>query len=177
MRCALDWIYRASGSVAVLLLISIGALTLAQVVARLAGTIVPSADDFATFAMACAIFLGLAYTYRVGGHVRVRLLQQRLPAKVRRWTEAGCLGGAVMLLSFLLWYTVDMILTSYQLNEHTLGLVPLPKWIPMMFMPAGLLVLLLAMADDLAAVLRNGKPSYAEAEEAEDFRSSLADKN
>lgn len=174
MRTTLDWIYRISGPAAVLMLVSIAALTLAQVAARLMGTIVPSADDFATFAMAASIFLGLTYTYRAGGHVRVRALLQAVPAKARRWMEAGCLGVAAALVGYLLWYTVDMIVVTYQLNEHTLGLLPIPKWIPMSSMLVGVLVLFVALVDDLLAVLRNGKPSYAAAESGDGRMPSTA---
>lgn len=175
MRKALNWIYRISGWVAVLLLIAIGVLTVAQVAARLAGTIVPSADDFATFSMAASIFLGLAYTYRLGGHVRVRLVEQRVSVSVRRWVEAGCLGTATAMIGYLLWFTLDMILSTYQFNEYTLGLIPIPKWIPMMFMLLGFLVLLIAVLDDLVVVLLNGKPSYAAAEETEELPSVIAE--
>ena len=164
MRKVLDWIYRISGHLAVLTLISICVLTVAQVVARIAGTIVPSADDFATFAMAGSIFLGLAHTYRIGGHVRVLTLQQRVSPAVRRWMEVGCLSAAAAMIAYLLWYTADMIASTYRMNEHTLGLIPVPTWIPMMFMLVGMFVLFLAVADDLIVVLRNGKPSYAAAE-------------
>lgn len=175
MRKTLDWIYRVSGAAAVVLLILIGVLTVAQVAARLAGTIVPSADDFATFSMAGSIFLGLAYTYRMGGHVRVRVVQQWLPPVARRWIEAGCLATATAMLGWLMWYTQDMLRTSHALNEHTLGLIPLPTWMPMSFMLAGLFVLFLAVADDLVTVLANRKPSYAAAEEKEGLRPAAAE--
>ena len=175
MRKKVDWIYRISGWLAVLLLIAIGVLTVAQVAARLAGTIVPSADDFATFAMAASIFLGLAYTYRLGGHVRVRLVQQRVSAPARRWIEAGCLATAAAMIAYLLWFTLDMILTTYQMNEYTLGLVPIRKWIPMSFMLMGFLVLLVAAADDLVAVLLQRNPSYAAAEETQALPSVMAE--
>jgi TRAP-type C4-dicarboxylate transport system permease small subunit len=166
MRRALDTIYWLSGVLAVLLLIAIGVLTVAQVTARMAGTIVPSADDFATFAMAGAIFLGLTHTYRVGGHVRVRALQLRIGAGARRWMEAGCLAVAAGLVGFLAWYTLDMILTSYRFNEYSLGLIPIPKWIPMTSMLAGFGVLLLALLDDLTVVLSGRRAAYSLAEDA-----------
>ncbi len=175
MRKTLDWIYRISGVTAVAFLILVGLLTVAQVAARLAGSIVPSADDFATFCMAGSIFLGLAYTYRVGGHVRVRAVQQRISPSLRRWVEAACLGTVAAMLGWLMWYSQDMIRTSMGMNEHTLGLIPVPMWIPMTFMLVGFLVLFVAVVDDLVAVLLNGKPSYAEAEEKQALTAATAE--
>ena len=45
-------LYGASGVLAVICLVMIGVFTVLQVGARLLGTIVPSADDFAGFCMA-----------------------------------------------------------------------------------------------------------------------------
>ncbi len=163
MRRLLDWIYRVSGALSVVLLILIGLLTVAQMVGRLAGSNVPSADDFATFCMAGSLFLGLAYTFRRGGHVRVLTLHQRLPARIGRWMDAVCLAVAAVILAWLTWYTQDMIGTSYGMNEHTLGEIPVAKWIPMSSMLVGLTVMLVAVVDDLVVLVAKGQPSFAAA--------------
>ena len=54
----LDAVYAASGAAAVGFLILIAVLTIAQMLGRLIGKPVPSADDFAGFCMAGAVFLG-----------------------------------------------------------------------------------------------------------------------
>ncbi|MFM9885319.1 MAG: TRAP transporter small permease [Burkholderiales bacterium] len=162
MRKALDGLYRASGALAVICLVLIAILTLAQIVARLVGTIVPSADDFAGFAMAGAVLLGLTYTLQSGGHVRMLVLLDRLRPAMRRNAEAGCAGIGAAIVGALIWYTVDMIHTTHRLGEHTLGLVPIPKWIPMLLMLFGLVVLAIALVDDLVRVLSGQSPSYRE---------------
>ena len=121
MRRALDAIYRASGALAVCFLIGIAVLTLAQILARLAGTIVPSADDFAGFAMAGAVFLGFGYTFRAGAHVRMSMVLERCSPGTRRWAELGCVGAAALLIGYLFGYTIDMVLTTHRFGEHTLG--------------------------------------------------------
>ena len=106
MRRALDAIYSASGALAVGFLVLIAALTLAQVVARLLGTLIPSAEDFAGFSMAGAVFFGLAYTLRGGGHVRVLTVLTRVPQGVRRVLELACAGGTALVVAALVYYTV-----------------------------------------------------------------------
>ena len=161
MRRVLDAIYRGSGVLAVTFLALIALLTLAQIVARLAGTIVPSADDFAGFAMAGAVFLGLAHTLRAGAHVRMLVIMNRLGPRARRGAEALCAGFAAALIGYLLFYTVDMIVVTHRLNEHTIGLVPIPKWIPMLLMFAGLLVLFIALLDEFVRIARGEQATYA----------------
>ena len=166
IRRALDFVYAASGVVAVCSLVLIAVLTLSQVIARAAGTLVPSADDFAGFAMAGAVFSGFAYTLRVGGHVRVLTLLAELSPGPRRAMEAVCAGTAAATVAYLAWYTAEMIATTRQLGEFTIGLIPVPKWIPMLLMLAGLLVLLVALVDELVRILRGARPVYAAHEEA-----------
>ena len=89
MRHSLDWLYRASGIAAGFFLVMIAVLVTAQIVGRLLGIQVPAADDFARLAMAASAFLGLAFTQRTGGHIRVTLVIDQLPARL-----ATCLVSA-----------------------------------------------------------------------------------
>ena len=168
MRRTLDAIYAGSGALAVTFLVMIAVLTLAQVVARLLGTLVPSAEDFAGFCMAGAVFFGLAYTLRAGVHVRLLTVLTRVPKGVRRGLELACAGLAALVVADIAYYTVDMLLTSRQMNEYTIGLIPVPKWIPMLLMVGGELVLLIALIDSFVQLVRGQTPSYMarEAEQA-----------
>jgi TRAP-type C4-dicarboxylate transport system permease small subunit len=165
MRRVLDLIYSACGALAVLFLVMIAVLTVAQVVARLMGTLIPSADDFAGYCMAGAVFLGLAYTLRAGIHVRVLTVLTHVPKGMRRALELGCAGLAALIVAAMVYYTVDMIDTTRSLNEYTIGLIPVPKWIPMLLMLAGLLVLLIALLDAFVQLARGQTPSYIVREE------------
>jgi len=175
MRRALDGLYRASGVVAVICLVMIALLTLSQVAARLLGTIVPSADDFAGFCMAGAVFIGLTHTLRAGGHVRMLVVLQRLGKATRRRAELLCSGLAAAIVGTLLWYTADMIATTHRLGERTLGLVPVPKWIPMMLMFIGLAILFIALLDELVRVIRGQRPVYSMNEAREGMPSTTAE--
>src|SRR5207344_1552732 len=87
MRRALDALYAASGAAAVAFLFLIAILTIAQMIGRLIGKPVPSADDFAGFCMAGSVFLGMTYTLRTGGHIRVLTLLTRVSPAHRRALE------------------------------------------------------------------------------------------
>ncbi len=175
MRRALDGLYRASGVVAVFCLVMIAVLTLSQVAARLLDTIVPSADDFAGFAMAGAVFIGLTHTLRAGAHVRMLVVFQRLSPAARLRAEVFCAGTAAAIVGTLLWYTTDMIFTTYRLGERTLGLVPVPKWIPMCLMLVGLLILFIALLDEVVRAIRGQEPVYSMNEAKEGIPSATAE--
>lgn len=166
IRRTLDLIFGISGGLAVAFLVMIAALTVSQAVARLFGTMVPSADDFAGFCMAGAVFIGLAHTLRAGGHIRVLVVLNSLGPRVRRVTEMGCSLFAALAVGVLTWYTGDMIVTTRQLGEYTLGLVPIPKWIPMLTMLVGLAVFLIALVDDFIRAAKGDLPLYGRREQS-----------
>jgi TRAP-type C4-dicarboxylate transport system permease small subunit len=168
MRRALDLVFSISGAVAVAFLVMIAVLTVSQAVARSFGGVVPSADDFAGFCMAGAVFIGLAHTLRAGAHIRVLVVLTHLGARARRWVEIFCCLIAAAVVGVLTWYAADMVITTRQLGEYTLGLVPIPKWIPMLSMVVGLAVFFLALLDELFRAIGGTLPLYAQREEATD---------
>jgi TRAP-type C4-dicarboxylate transport system permease small subunit len=165
IRRALDLLFKLSGGVAVAFLMMIAVLTVSQVVARVFGQMIPSADDFAGFCMAGAVFIGLAHTLRAGGHVRVLVVLTHMTGGARRVAEMACSSCAAAIVALLTFYTADMIITTRQLGEYTLGLIPVPKWIPMLLMLIGLLVFLLALIDEFVRAATGGQPLYAQREE------------
>ena len=176
IRRALDALYAASGAAAVGFLFLIALLTIAQMIGRLLGKPVPSADDFAGFCMAGSVFLGMTYTLRSGGHIRVLTLLTRVAPAQRRALEILVAVASALIIGTLTWYAADMMLDTRRFGEYTLGVVPLPKWIPMVFMVSGLLVFLIALVDELVTLLRGEKPIYvAREEEAETSIGSTAE--
>ncbi|GGB94477.1 membrane protein [Marinobacterium zhoushanense] len=135
-------------------------IILAQIVGRYFGFIVPSAEDFSGYALAAATFFGLAYTFREGGHIRVILVIQRWPLRLRYYQELTVLCLALGLVSFMTFYCGHMVWESYIFEEVSYGYVPVPLWIPQVPVALGMLALNLAVLDDLISMLRGHAPSY-----------------
>ena len=160
MRRALDFAYAASGVLAAFFMVLMTALVVVQIGARLIGTQVPSADDFARMAMAASAFLGLAYALRTGAHIRVTLLLERAPPALRRALEIACLVVATAMSAWFAWATGDTTIDSWRFQEYTIGQVPLPKWLPLAGMTLGIALIDLAFLEDLVDVARGRVPSY-----------------
>lgn len=160
MRRALDGLYTASAVLAAIFMVVMTALVVVQIFARLIGTQVPSADDFARLSMAASAFLGLAFTLRTGGHIRVMLLIDRLPAGSRHAMELLCLAVAALVSAWFAWSTGVTTYESWSFGEFTIGTIPIPKWIPLAAMTTGIALVALAFIDDLWSVLRRQQPSY-----------------
>lgn len=160
MRRALDFLYSASAVLAGFFMVLMSALVAVQIFARLAGTQVPSADDFARLAMAASAFLGLAFALRTGAHIRVTLLLERVPPGVKRALDILCLVVATGVSAWFAWSTGDTTIDSWRFNETTIGQVPIPKWIPLAGMTLGIALVAIAFAEDLVDEIAGRKPSY-----------------
>ena len=164
MRAALDLLYKGSGLLAGFFLVAIASLTLLQIGGRQLGFAAPSFDEFAGYCMAASSFLGLAWTFRENDHIRMTLVLHLAHGTARRALEIACLCATAFLVGFFAWYACDMVLTSFRLNDVSQGLVAVPLWIPQAGMALGLVLLFIALADDLVAVIRGRATSYAAAE-------------
>lgn len=167
MRTCLDWLYRGSGVAAAVFLALIAALVLAQIVGRLFGFLVPGADDLASYSLVATSFLALAYTLRAGGHIRVELLLQRLPARARRPAEVLALALGAAITGYFAWYTIELVMLSRRFGDMSQGVLPIPLWLPQSAMALGLIILAIAFVDELVRVLRGQPASYQEAKAAE----------
>lgn len=160
MRSFLDKLYIGSGLLAAFFLFMIGVLVIAQVFGRLFDFLIPSADDFARLSLAASSFLALAYTLRRGGHIRVNLLLDRLPPAGARVLELLCLAFGTALMAYFSYYCFDMVHDGILFPDYTIGLIPIPKWIPQIGMTIGVVLLFIAFADDLICVIMGSPPSY-----------------
>jgi TRAP-type C4-dicarboxylate transport system permease small subunit len=166
MRKALDGVYAACAVAAGIFLVLIGFAIVLQIVGRHLGFQVPSADDIAGLSMAASLFLGLAPTLRAGRHIRVALVLSRLPLPLRRGEEGVlCLLGTLF-FGYFGFHAAQMTVDSFTIGERTGGLLPIPLWIPQTAMSLGLIVMTIALAEDLVRVLRGGLPVYGVAEAA-----------
>ncbi|MEM7223962.1 MAG: TRAP transporter small permease [Pseudomonadota bacterium] len=165
MRALLDGLYKLAGALAAVFLTAIAVLILAQIIGRFFNVLVPSANEFAGFSMAASSFLALAYTFRAGGHIRVTLVILRLPEGTRRIFELTSLAAGAVLIAFFAWHAVLLVLDSWEYDDLSDGLIAIPLWIPQCGMAAGLIVLAIALVDELVQVIRGHTPSYATAED------------
>ena len=165
MRRFLDRLYAASGALAAVCLAGIAAVMLAQAGMRTAGFLLRGADDIVAWLCAASAFLALGYTFRHGDLVRVSLLVNRLPPALRHRAEVACLAAAAVVVGYMAWASASFVYGSWKFDELAQGLIRIPIWIPQLGVVFGTLILEVAVLDELAVVLKGGKPSYQLAED------------
>lgn len=174
MRRALDRLYNASGALAAVFLFAICAIAVGQVGANMwnaltkwltgesAGWVIPSYAEIGGFFLAAATFLALAYTLRRGGHIRVTLAIRHLKGRRRRLCELWCVFLAGCLSAYATFYVIRLVVESIEFGDVSVGIVPIPLYVPQLALAIGLVVLTVALIDEYVAILRGQEPSYTE---------------
>lgn len=165
MRRFLDKLYLGSGMLAGLFIILITIMILAQIVGRWFNIIIPSTEDFAGFFLAAATFLALAYTFRMGGHIRITILVHLLKGKLNRFALTVALSVFILMIAYAVYYTTAFVYESWSFEELSQGYIAVPLWIPQLGMVLGLVVFLIALIDDLVLLISGGTPTFVGLEE------------
>lgn len=172
MRLLLNRLFDASGYLAGLFMIG----TLLTVLSSIFGRFIPAlelqgADAYAGYCMAAAAFLAMASTLRRGEHIRVTLIMNRLSPAAYRALDVFCHGVALAVSAALAWYSINLVLQSYEFNDISTGLDAVPLWIPQLGMAIGTSIFALAFAVDLVDLLtgrkvreepKDGEPAHIE---------------
>jgi TRAP-type C4-dicarboxylate transport system permease small subunit len=157
-------LYRLSGLLSAAALVLICVLIMAQVIARNLGSTVRDAEEFASWAMAAAGFLGLPYALHCGSHIRVQVIMRYIPRSLHHPLEVLVSVIGVLLAAYLAWYCTAFVVESYQFNEVSQGLIAVPLWMPQLPMALGTILLLVAFGERLVRVLRHENFEIGEGE-------------
>lgn len=121
-------------------------------------------DELASFLQVLIVFGGLAYTFRSGGHVRVDLVTSHLSPSARAWLRVATLALGILLIATVIWTTAQSAVTAHRFGRVS-AVMLYPLWLPMLLIPAGLLLMALAMLGTLRRQLRNALGSRETREE------------
>ncbi len=77
------------------------------------------ADELSGYCLVIITFMGLAYTWKERGHINIKVLTDRLPAKATRWVRVVATGLITAFLPLLIKGTIDV--TSFLYKNDTRG--------------------------------------------------------
>jgi TRAP-type C4-dicarboxylate transport system permease small subunit len=175
VRRALDFLYWASGALAALCLAGICLVMLGQAIGREAGLLIRGADDISSWLCAAASFFALGHTFREGELVRMGLCIEMLGPRARWWAELIALSVTAVIVGYMAWATASFVYDSWRFDEVAQGLIKIPIWIPQLSLVLGVLILFIAVLDELVAVMRHRKPAYQVAEEQRRARGDFSE--
>ena len=163
LRRALDALYLFAGYAAGAFLVLVFAIMMVMSVGRQFSLNIPAGDDIASWCMAAMAFLGLAHTFKRGEMIRVGLLLERLHGRSKQVAEVVALAVAT---GFILYYTrhaIQMTYDSWRFNDMAQGVLAVPLWIPQLGFTGGLVILSIALIDEMVNVISGNRPSYEQA--------------
>ncbi len=178
MRAFLDALYRIALWLSALCLVTIMLMVGVQLAARIVdgtlklfgfppyGLVILSLAEIAGYLLASASFLALAATLKSGAHIRITMLLASLGAHRRRLFELWAFGASAAFAAYMTWNIGSFAYVSWQFNEVSPGLIPVPLAIPQAAMTAGILLLTVALIDEFVTVLREGGPTFRRNEDA-----------
>jgi TRAP-type C4-dicarboxylate transport system permease small subunit len=111
------------------------------------------ADEFSAYMLVALSYLGLAYTWRQGGHVRITLLVSRLPPKVASWIRLLVL---IMIFVFMVGIThagYKMIIYALQIDLRSDTWLTFPLFWPQLTVFIGFFLLTLTLPVEIARVI------------------------
>ena len=166
MRKLLDGVYTGSGLLSAGLIAAICLLVTAQVVLNLVtkygpfevNLTIPSYADFAGYMLAASSFLALAYTLTRGGHIRVTMVLNAMPVRLRLVSESLCLALGAAIAGFASYYMYLLTHESYEFGDMSSGIIAIPLYIPQSAVLAGLVILTVALVDLTLQTVRAGRP-------------------
>lgn len=173
MRKILDGIYNMSAYLSATAMISIALIVIVQIGFRITnsiyfslkgeilGLIFPSSAEFVGYCMVATSFLGLAYTLRKDGHIRVSILLKSVPNNLYKTFELICLALGTAFLAFVVYHSGLFVYDSYKYDDLSAGIIAVPLYIPQLFMLLGLVIMFIAFLDDFVCFIMGREISYA----------------
>jgi TRAP-type C4-dicarboxylate transport system permease small subunit len=110
--------------------------------------------EYGAFFMAGAFFLGLGWTLRESGHVKVDILTMQLPPAVARHLDMGSTAIAIMIAGFLTKALAGLAWSSFVDGSRTFTATATPLAIPQAVITMGALILTLQLFARLVRLLQ-----------------------
>lgn len=139
-------IAHACGVLAALAIVIILVMVCAETVLRQFRSSLLVTDEIAGYLNAAAIFLGLAWTLREGGFIRVEIFYDRATGGLRKAIRWLIVLTAAAFTAVLLWVCTRHVIYAFDRDTRAVSVLDTPEWIPQSVMVLGLAVLLLQLA-------------------------------
>ena len=111
------------------------------------------ADEFSAYMLVALSYLGLAYTWKQGGHVRINLLVSRLPARTASWIRLIGLIGTFIFLLGISQAGYKMIIYALKINLRSPTWLIVPLFWPQLPVFIGFILLTLLLLVEIARAI------------------------
>jgi len=107
-------------------------------------------DEITGYLLVFIAFMGAAEALRAGRHIGVDVVTGRLSVRVRMRMKLVASLFSLIFIAVFWWHAVVLVYTSYVRNVTVPSSLLTPIWIPQLFIPLGITLLLLQMVVEIA---------------------------
>ena len=114
---------------------------------------VPGYVDVIEFVMTVFAFLSIAYTQRLGGHVRMEIIIKRFRGRALWIVELFGTLTVIGIVAILAWYGYEHFLRAWNIGDSTID-IEIPLWPSKLLVPVAFAILLVRLFIQLLGFLR-----------------------
>jgi TRAP-type C4-dicarboxylate transport system permease small subunit len=149
----LERVYRWCGYLAAALIVFMVVLVLINIISRLLHAFIPGLTEIAGYCMAGSGALALAYTFGDNGHIRVKMLLDRLRGNTRLAAEVWALAVSAGLITFTAVFMLKMLYYAGYLEARSDDSDAMLLWIAQTPMVIGFVVFAICLIHVLVKVV------------------------
>ena len=114
---------------------------------------VPGYVDVIEFVMTVFAFISIAYTQRLGGHVRMEIIIKKFHGRALWVVEALGTLTAIGIIAILAWFGYEHFLRAWLIGDSTID-IEIPLWPSKLLIPVAFAFLLVRLVIQLLGFLR-----------------------
>ena len=122
---------------------------------------VPGYVDVIEFTMTVFAFISIAYTQRLGGHVRMEIILKRFHGRTLWIMEAFGTLTAIGIVAILAWFGYEHFLRAWNIGDSTID-IEIPLWPSKLLVPVAFAILLVRLVIQLLGFVRLARRPDAE---------------
>ncbi len=113
-------------------------------------------DEYSAYMFVWLVMMGLAYTFKTDGHIRINLILSKIPDKWKKIFEIWALTVAFGILIYSFYHSFYMVLETYRLDMRADTIAETPLYLPEIALPLGYLLFILQLITKLIKNLTKG---------------------
>ncbi|KAA0256987.1 TRAP transporter small permease [Deferribacter autotrophicus] len=107
------------------------------------------ADEYSAYMFVFVVMLGLSYTFKEKGHIRITIITSRLGEKARNYLETVVLFVVLAILVFSIYHSAMMVYDTYSLDMRADTIAETPLYIPQIALPIGYTIFALQILGEI----------------------------
>ncbi len=121
-------------------------------------------EEWSEYLLVFIAYFGLAYTFRAGGHIRMDMVVDHLPPRVKKGVDVIVSLLAVLIVGVMAYWSIQRIDYTWTNNVRSVWPSRMPMWIPYLSLPIGLILLDIEVLLHIAKTVRLAVGGVSEGE-------------